>query len=169
MTMRSLFLSGFGSGYLKPAPGTWGSLAALLPATLFHSIGGPIMLGIAAALAIWLGIGAIADETEGGDEDPGWIVLDEWVGQWIALMPVSLGAWHAGLSPLALWPGLVSAFVAFRLFDIWKPWLVGRMDRRGDAFGVMMDDVWAGVFAAATVILLAAIAHAGFITALPDR
>lgn len=167
--MRRLVLSGFGSGYLSPAPGTWGSLVALIPALLLHILGGPIALALAAVLLGWLGIGMIADETAGGDEDPGWIVADEWVGQWIALLPVSLGAWIAGQPLWALWPGLVSAFIAFRLFDIWKPWLVGRADRRGDAVGVMLDDVWAGVFAAVVTLLLAALAHGAFIGAVPDQ
>ena len=58
-----------------------------------------------------------------------------------------------------LWPGWIAAFVLFRLFDIWKPWLAGRADARGDALGVMLDDVVAGVFAALGVIALAALFH----------
>ena len=58
-----------------------------------------------------------------------------------------------------LWPGWVSGFLLFRLFDIWKPWLVGRADRRGDAMGVMLDDVIAGVFSAIVSIILAGLAH----------
>jgi phosphatidylglycerophosphatase A len=60
---------------------------------------------------------------------------------------------------LALYPGWIAAFVLFRLFDIWKPWLVGRADARGDALGVMLDDVIAGVFAAIGVAALAALFH----------
>jgi phosphatidylglycerophosphatase A len=53
----------------------------------------------------------------------------------------------------------LAAFVFFRLFDIWKPWLVGRADRRGDAPGVMIDDLWAGLFAGIASILAAGLAH----------
>ena len=86
-------------------------------------------------------------------------MVDEVVGMWIALLPVSIGATHANAPVIALWPGILAAFLLFRLFDIWKPWLAGRADRRGDALGLMLDDVWAGVFAAIGGVALAAIAH----------
>ena len=106
---------------------------------------------------------AIAREFEESRmHDPGWIVIDEVVGQWIALLPVAVGATMSGVSPARLWPGILAAFVLFRLFDIWKPWLVGHADRREDAFGVMLDDLWAGAFAACCVTALAALAHFGF-------
>ncbi|MEM8803807.1 MAG: phosphatidylglycerophosphatase A [Pseudomonadota bacterium] len=161
--MRQIFLSFLGIGYLKPAPGTWGSLAAVPAGILLITIGGPMLL-IAAALVIYFsGVSAVRIEAEiSGAHDPGWIVIDEVVGQWIALLPVALGVMRTGLSPLDFWPGIVSAFVFFRLFDIWKPGPVGRADARDDAVGVMLDDVWAGVFAAICVSLLAAIAHLGF-------
>ena len=57
------------------------------------------------------------------------------------------------------WPGWVAAFLFFRLFDIWKPWLVGRADRRGDAAGVMLDDLWAGLSPGMAVVIAAGIAH----------
>jgi phosphatidylglycerophosphatase A len=81
------------------------------------------------------------------------------VGQWIALLPVFFGAAHAGADVTALYPGWIAAFLLFRLFDIWKPGPVGKADRRGGPTGVMLDDVWAGVFAAIGVILLAALSH----------
>ena len=98
----------------------------------------------------------------GDDHDPSWVVIDEVVGQWIALLPVSYGAMMMGVDLLRLWPGILAAFLLFRLFDITKPWLVGRADARGDALGVMLDDVWAGVFAAIGVAILAAIGHGVF-------
>lgn len=168
--MRRLALSFFGAGLMRPAPGTWGSLAALPAAWILHILGGPILLTAAAIALYVLGVRLTALEiAESDDHDPSWIVLDEVVGQWIALMPVSWGAFHVGLSPLRLWPGIIAAFLLFRLLDISKPWLVGRADRRGDATGVMLDDVWAGLFAAILVVALAAIAHAGFITQVPDQ
>lgn len=165
--MRRLFLSFFGAGYLRPAPGTWGSLAALPAAWVLHLIGGPVALALAAGLFYAAGLAAVRGETEGReDSDPSWIVIDEVVGQWIALLPVSAGATVVGADVRELWPGILAAFLLFRLFDVWKPWLVGRADARGDAEGVMLDDVWAGLFAAAGGILLAALAHLWLIAAL---
>ena len=158
--MRRLFLSFLGAGLLKPAPGTWGSLAALPAAWMLHAIGGPILLALASLALFVTGTRAAAAEiTDGPDHDPGWIVVDEVVGMWIALLPVSVGATHAEASLLALWPGILTAFLMFRLFDITKPWLAGQADRRGDALGLMLDDVWAGVFAAATVLAFAYVSH----------
>ncbi len=158
--MRRLFLSFFGTGFLRPAPGTWGSLAALPAAWIVHMIGGPVFLAIGAALLYFSGVYATRIETEASDDhDPGWIVIDEVVGQWIALLPVSIGALHAGLPPQNLWPGIVAAFLLFRLFDIWKPWIIGWADRRGDAVGVMLDDVFAGFFAALCGLALAGLSH----------
>ncbi len=165
---RNMLLSFFGAGYLKPAPGTWGSLAAIPAAWALDRIGGPYLLAIATVIVCVVAVGAIGRATD-GDHDPGWIVIDEVVGQWIALLPVSVGALTAGVASAALWPGVLAAFALFRLFDIWKPWLIGRADRRGDAWGVMLDDVWAGVFAAIGVVILAALAHAGFVAPSPDQ
>ncbi len=57
------------------------------------------------------------------------------------------------------WPGWIAAFLFFRLFDIWKPGPIGRADRRGDAAGVMLDDLWAGVFAGIARLVAAGLAH----------
>ena len=147
-------------GYLRPAPGTWGSLAALPLAYALHSLGGIRFLlnvTVFVFLSGWFATQAMIRDRE--DKDPSEIVIDEVVGQWIALFPVSYGATRMGVPITDLWPGWVAAFVLFRLFDIWKPWLVGRADRMGGAMGVMLDDVVAGVFAALAVSALAALAH----------
>ena len=130
-----MIASGLGSGYAPKAPGTVGSLVALL-------LGVPLMLGpiwalpLAILLAIGLGLWSIP--RAGGTEDPGWVVIDEFAGQWIAML---------ALSRVAL-PGLIAAFALFRLFDITKPGPVGWADRRHGAVGVMLDDVIAGALAA---------------------
>ena len=147
-------------GYLRPAPGTWGSLAALPMAWLIHVLGGPVLLIVSIIVGFIKGVWATSRVTEGQeDHDPSEVVIDEVIGQWIALLPVSFGAWHTGSDILALWPGWVVAFLAFRAFDIVKPGPVGWADRRNDAFGVMLDDVIAGFFAAIVVIAIAALAH----------
>lgn len=150
----------FGIGYLRPAPGTWGSLAALPLGYGLHLAGGFPLLILATAALLIFGIWATRVMTHGqDDEDPSEIVIDEVVGQLIALMPLSYPAWAHGIDITALWPGWISAFVLFRFFDILKPGPVGRADRRGDALGVMLDDVFAGIFAAAGVMALAGLAH----------
>jgi phosphatidylglycerophosphatase A len=102
--------------------------------------------------------------TEGSDDhDPSEIVIDELVGQWIALMPLSFAAWNSDIPIHVMWPGWIAAFALFRLFDIWKPWIIGWADKRGDALGVMLDDVIAGVFAAIGVIVMAGVTHRLFI------
>lgn len=147
-------------GHLKPAPGTWGSAAALPLAWLIHLLGGPWLLLVAILAGFAKGVWATRKETEGKENhDPSEIVVDELVGQWIALLPVSIGAAHTGAALTALWPGWVAAFVLFRLFDIWKPGPIGWADRRNDAWGVMLDDVIAGIFAAIGVAALAALSH----------
>lgn len=149
-----------GVGYLKPAPGTWGSLAALPLAWGLYALGGPWLVMIALILAFFEGLWATTQVTRWQDDhDPSYVVVDELVGQWIALLPVLFGAYHAGVPVTALWPGWIAAFVLFRLFDIVKPGPVGWADRRNTPLGVMLDDVIAGVLAAACVIALAAIAH----------
>lgn len=159
--MRAIATFGY-VGLLKPAPGTWGSLAALPVGWVILTLGGWIGLVVAATALFFLGLEAARVEAEAsGDHDPSHVVIDEVVGQWIALLPVGLGAAVTGAAVLALWPGWVAAFALFRLFDITKPGPVGKADRRGDAMGLMMDDVWAGLMAAIGVVVLAVLSHAG--------
>lgn len=160
MTISARIATVGGVGHLRPAPGTWGSLVALPLALILHIIGGFWLLLAGVVLSFGAGWWATAVETKGGDDhDPSEIVIDEVAGQWIALLPLSIGAGHAGVAMTALWPGWIAAFVLFRLFDIWKPGPIGWADRRGDALGVMLDDVIAGVFAALGVMALASLAH----------
>jgi phosphatidylglycerophosphatase A len=148
-----------GAGFLRPAPGTWGTLAAL-PLAWVAMLGGPFVYTVLTAALLPVGLWATrARMGETGDDDPSEVVVDEALGIWIALLPVAWGAWAAGAPVIALWPGWLAAFVLFRAFDIWKPGPVGWMDRRHDALGVMLDDAVAGVFAAVGVLLLAGIAH----------
>ena len=147
-------------GYLRPAPGTWGSLAGVIFALALHLFGGFPALLIATPIIFAIGWWATERMTRhGGDHDPSEIVIDEVAGQWIALWVVSYASWSMGLAPLALYPGWIAGFVLFRLFDIWKPWLVGWADQRGDALGVMLDDIIAGIFAAIAVVVLAGFYH----------
>ena len=154
MKLATIIGTVFGVGYIRPAPGTWGSLVALPWAWLLHVLGGfPILLlgVIAAFLKGWW---ATSKMTEGSDDhDPSEIVIDEVVGQWIALLPLSYAAWSNDIPVHVMWPGWIAAFALFRLFDIWKPWPIRDLDHRlGGGLGIMLDDLAAALYAA---ILLA--------------
>ena len=137
----ALIASGFGSGYAPFAPGTAGSLAALLA-------GIPLLgwnrgaLALAAILATVAGFWAV--RRIGATGDPGWVVIDEVAGQWITMLAL----------PGTSLPGLALAFALFRLLDVTKPGPVGWADRQPGALGVMLDDLIAGALAAAGILLL---------------
>ncbi len=160
--MARLIATVFYVGYLRPAPGTWGSLVAFPIGWIFFAIH-PLLFFAAIPIGFVKGVWATGKMAEGADDpDKSEIVIDEVIGQWIALLPVVVGSMHAGASIFALWPGLIAAFALFRLFDIWKPGPIGAADRRKDRIGVMLDDVYAGIAAAICVGVLAALVH-GFI------
>ena len=160
--MIRLIVTWFGAGDMKPAPGTWGSAVAVALGVLIHWIGSFPLLALATVAVTALGFWAVPRYTAGmEDPDRSEIVIDEVAGQWLALMATSAGFWMRGADSTTFpWPAWVVPFLFFRLFDIWKPWLVGRADRRGDAAGVMLDDLWAGVFAGAASVAAAGIYHA---------
>ena len=136
--MARLIASWFGSGFLPGAPGSWGSLAALPFAWLIAVHAGPWQLLAAANLLFYIGwIAAHYAVRSQRDRDPGWVVIDEVVGQWITLsaLPINVFAYAIG-------------FALFRLFDIWKPWPIRAVERRcGGGFGIMIDDVLAAIYA----------------------
>ena len=151
----------FGVGLLRPAPGTWGSAAALALGVVIDRFAGFPGLAVGIVIALVAGFAA-CKAVCGPGEDPSEVVIDEVAGQWIALAFPSFAFWWRDFDGWMPYPGWVAAFVLFRLFDIWKPWLVGRADARGDATGVMLDDVWAGLFAGVGVVIAAGVAH-GFL------
>jgi phosphatidylglycerophosphatase A len=158
--MNRVLATFFGAGYLRPASGTWASaIAIVLGLAIDRYLGFPALVA-ATVVVTAAGFWACARIVAPG-EDPSWIVIDEVAGQWLTLLFPAAAFWHRGVEDWALsaYPGWVAAFLFFRLFDIWKPWLVGRADRRGDAAGVMLDDLWAGLFAGLAVMAAAAIAH----------
>ena len=136
-----------------------GFAAELQRLVAWEAVGDSAVSGTVAA--ILAGFWSVRRWTAGmADKDRSEIVIDEVTGQLIALCATSAGFWFAGLpSDVVPWPGLVVPFVLFRLFDIWKPWIIGRADRRADAAGVMLDDIWAGVFAAVCSVVAAGISH----------
>jgi phosphatidylglycerophosphatase A len=136
---------GFGSGLVARAPGTAGSLVALALGLALLALE-PALLPLAGAVATIGGLWAVqacgAAQAPGGD--PGWVVIDEFAGQWIAMLPMALLPVAAAWNP----PSIVLAFVAFRALDILKPGPVGWADRQSGAAGIMADDVIAGLLAA---------------------
>ena len=150
----------FGLGYLRPAPGTWGSLFALILAILLVEIFG-IKGFVFALLSIsafgWWATSVYLKQIK--TKDPSEVVIDELVGQWIAVLPIVISAFYFKLEPFDLWPGWISSFLFFRLFDILKPSLIGWADEKNGALGVMLDDIFAGIAAAICTITLALLYH----------
>lgn len=160
--MNAAVATFFGAGHLRPASGTWASAIAVLLAVLAYQAGLALLVPLGAVLATVAGFWAVPPYLRAtGGEDPSEVVIDEVAGQWLALSFTVLPLWWHGVADLAFgaWPGWVAPFLLFRLFDIWKPWLVGRADRRGDAAGVMLDDLWAGLFAGICSVALAGAYH----------
>ena len=140
----------FGAGLGKPGPGTWGSVAAVLLWAAFASFAHPtphallmaLLIAIAAAIALGVPAATIV-EREAGCTDPGLVVIDEVIGQWIALL-ASPPDWRYGLIALAL----------FRIFDIVKPFPVRRLERLPAGWGIIFDDVAAGLYALVVAALI---------------
>jgi phosphatidylglycerophosphatase A len=140
----------FGAGRIKPGPGTWGSVAAVLlwavaaravhlspPALLIA-----LFIGIALALLFGVPAATIAAR-ESSRHDPGFVVIDEVAGQWITLL----------FCPPD-WPHAIVALVLFRLFDITKPFPIRRLERLPEGWGIVFDDVAAGLYALVVASLL---------------
>jgi phosphatidylglycerophosphatase A len=136
--------TGAGAGYGPVAPGTWGSAVGVALAAAL-SLGGAGLYAAALLLLLATGIWAAGEaERAYGRKDDGRIVIDEVVGQLLALAPLL-----AAPARLRSLPWLVTGFVAFRVFDVWKPGPARWAERNfSGGLGVMLDDVVAGVFAA---------------------
>lgn len=133
--------TGLGSGLSPMAPGTVGSLVAIGPWLWLRGLPIPLYLAVVLVgflLGVWAANWTIRRI---GREDPGLVVIDEFVGLWIALVAVPDG-----------WIWLLTGFALFRLFDITKPWPAGWADRTiKGGLGTMLDDVIAGLYALALV------------------
>ncbi|WQY24527.1 phosphatidylglycerophosphatase A [Helicobacter pylori] len=143
-SLRACFLTLFFSGYSKKAPGTIGSLVALL-------LGLPVLIFSANTLflaAVLIGLIAIAqidkEEEESKIHDSSYIVIDELVGMWLAM----------AISGLSL-AGVILSFIFFRIYDITKPSFIGEIDKEvKGGLGVVADDALAGVLAGLSVLLV---------------
>lgn len=125
----------FGVGYLPVAPGTWGSLAALL---LWYALPMPenqILFLFLTIFVILIGIYTSAvTERQAGGKDPSIVVVDEWAGQWIALLFLERSIIFG-----------IMSFILFRILDIWKPGPVKWADKKAGGLGIMGDDILAGL------------------------
>jgi len=135
--VASFVSSGCGSGYSPKAPGTVGSIAAVIAWLLAERMGGFLVLS-PPLLALSVGVvGLLASvvvmESDPA-KDPQWIVVDEWAGLFVAL---------CGVDPQSVAQVLI-ALLGFRVFDIWKPGPVRWAERLPGAYGVMADDIVAG-------------------------
>ena len=145
----------FGAGRLKPGPGTWGSLGTMIVWALATSHIPPanrIWATILAAAAVTLiGIpAATLVARASGLKDPQFVVIDEVAGQLVALIAV----------PLA-WKTFLAGLILFRVFDIWKPFPIRRLERLPEGTGIVVDDLGAGLYALAIMHLLL---HFGLLT-----
>ncbi len=139
--IAELLATWFGCGYAPKAPGTMGALGALIPAILAWSYlpVQPWHFALLAILATPVGIwSADAVARNKGLKDPQIVVIDEVLGVWLAL---------AGATVLN-WKSFLGAFALFRLFDIWKPQPVRKLEQLGGGLGIVADDLMAGVYAA---------------------
>ena len=142
---------GFGSGLAPKAPGTFGTLAAIPFYLLMSPLAWPYYLGLVVVFTV-IGIWA-CDRTarELGAKDPSAIVWDEFVGFFITMLAVPSALLTASYG----WAWILAGFLAFRLFDIWKPWPIRVIDERVEGgLGIMLDDILAGIMAALTLLVL---------------
>ena len=146
MTLQKLFLTFFGTGLSPKAPGTVGSLAALLIGiVILHYLGMQTLFMLTTAITV-VGIFEVSKyENNTGTHDQQQIVIDEVVGMWLSLM-IAYATAQSVHYPYAEILAIILSFAAFRLFDIWKPSTIGWIDRElKGGLGVMLDDVLAGI------------------------
>jgi phosphatidylglycerophosphatase A len=147
----------FGAGFGKPGPGTWGSVAATLlwtAAALLLHLSPQWLLGLTLAgvvLSVSLGVpAATVAARESGREDPGFVVIDEVAGQWITLIALTL----PGIAVEYNWQHILLALLLFRVFDVFKPFPVRQLEKLPAGWGIVFDDVAAGLYAGAVLWLL---------------
>lgn len=139
--IHTLLATWFGCGYAPAAPGTVGSAAGILIAWLLISCASmsPLYLIALTAIltvpAIWAA-GATARDL--GREDPGLVVIDEVLGQWLTASAIVRPTWQS----------YVLAFALFRILDITKPWPIRKLERLHDGLGIVADDLLAGIYGA---------------------
>ncbi len=154
MKMKNIVLSCFGVGFLPIVPGTFGSLLMLgvfltvhyfwpIQMTSIFFLMGCII--VSSVLCVWLG-------NRLGKKDPGWVVIDEFAGQAVALFP-------AAVTSGKVLPPAIAAFILFRIFDICKPSPIREMEQLDGGVGILADDLVAGVMAGTVVCIITYLAR----------
>ena len=154
--LNKLISTFFYTGFLRPAPGTWGSVAGMILAFILLNTIDLFTFCLILLFTILVGFWATKHYIQHNSEksDPSEVVIDEVIGQWIAVLPIGFTLKVTEFSNKELWLVWLWAFVSFRFFDIIKLGLVGWADNLGGALGVLLDDILAGIAAGLTVIVL---------------
>ena len=141
---------------MRPAPGTWGSVAGMILAFILLNTIDLFTFCLILLFTTLVGFWATKHYIQHNSEksDPSEVVIDEVIGQWIAILPIGFTLKVTEFSNKELWLVWLWAFVSFRFFDIIKLGLVGWADNLGGALGVLLDDILAGIAAGLTVIVL---------------
>lgn len=154
MKMKNVILSCFGLGFMPAVPGTFGSLLMLGVFLAIHRFWPIQMISIffllgciivSSVLCVYLG-------RNFGQKDPGWVVIDEFAGQAVALFP-------AAVTSGKVLPPAIAAFILFRIFDICKPSPIREMEELGGGLGILADDLVAGVMAGTVVCIITYLAR----------
>ena len=154
--LNKLISTFFYIGFLRPAPGTWGSVTGMILAYILFIIIDLFTFCLILLFTILVGFWTTKHYIEHNSEksDPSEVVIDEVIGQWIAVLPIGFTLKITEFSGKELWLVWLWAFVSFRFFDITKLGLVGWADNLGGALGVLLDDILAGIAAGLTVTVL---------------
>ena len=151
---------GLGSGLPRRAPGTWGTVGGLIVAIPLLSLGFvPFLIITIISCVIGSWICGRTSELMGGHDNPH-IVWDEWAGMWLTLLPLSYmgiadGNFWQNIAQTSSIVAIIIAFILFRFFDIIKPPPIGWADKKvAGGLGIMLDDIIAGIMAAAVWIII---------------
>jgi len=165
--MKRLLASCFGLGRLPVAPGTWGSLPPAAVFALLYYFGVPavlisiVMAALALAGAVVCVKFAPAVIVATGKADPREVVADEFAGQAITFLAIPFLVMDT-VSTSQIWTTAVLGFLLFRLFDVAKPWPIRKLEKLPEGWGVLLDDLLAGVYAAIVLQICFRLWIAGF-------
>jgi len=153
-SLARVIASTFYIGFIPGAPGTYASLATVIAFFLINQSYGElsplIHFGVLCLITL-IGVPAASIASKkSGVEDPSWVVIDEVAGQWLAFLFIPFG-----------WLNLIIGFAAFRVFDIWKPWPIRKLESLPGGVGIMADDLLAGVYACAVLLIINFVWSAG--------
>ena len=154
--LNKLISTFFYVGFLRPAPGTWGSIAGIILAYILLISISFLTFCLIVFFTILIGFWSTKNYIKKNSvkSDPSEVVIDEVIGQWIAILPLGYVLKVDEFSNEGLWFVWLWAFVSFRFFDIVKLGLIGWADNLDGAWGVLLDDILAGIAAGLTVSVL---------------